>query len=407
MPHKMFFRACGLSWGDERMIMSRNLGFMYTSAFLLVSAMLLSAGCVAGEAAHKPIKPICTEKPFDTVKPTCKPSETEISHAEALLQSLSLEEKIGQLINIRCDEKNLDIIKRFHLGGVTLFETNFRNEAQVKKLCADIQAQSEIPLFIAVDEEGGRVSRLKYIYNESSKSAFSIGQTKDSANAYNSALSSGAKLAALGINMNFAPVADIWSNPNNTVIGDRAYGSTPELVSDMVASAVKGFQAAGVLSIIKHFPGHGDTFEDSHERLAVYKHDEARFRSFELLPFISGINAGADGIMAAHVSAPQITHNNEPADFQPFFLKTILREELGYKKLIITDALDMAGITNEYTPAEASLKAFKAGADILLLPPDVPAVVEALVIAVKKGEITEERLNSSVLRILIAKGLEK
>ncbi|MDR1539153.1 MAG: glycoside hydrolase family 3 protein [Clostridiales bacterium] len=322
----------------------------------------------------------------------------------AYIASMTLEEKIGQLFNVRANESDLDVVSRLRLGGVTLFAENMRTPSQTKSLCQKYQSKAEIPLIIAVDEEGGRVSRLNNMNgNKAYKSASEIGKTKDPSKAEASAERAGKELLSLGINMDFAPVADIWSNSANTVIGDRAYGTTAAEVSPMVKAAVKGFHNAGILSSIKHFPGHGDTAEDSHMERAVYNHDLDRLKSSELKPFQAGIDAGADAVMVGHIAAPKITGNNMPADMLPFFMKDILRDEMGFDGLIITDALDMGGVAQEFGSGEAAVKAFLAGADILLLPKDVDAAFKAVENACKDGRISEDRLNESVKRILLKK----
>jgi beta-N-acetylhexosaminidase len=330
-------------------------------------------------------------------------AESLEAQLNACIAALSLEEKAGQLFNIRLNENDLPMIERLHLGGVTLFKENIESEAQVKKLTADLQAMRAIPLLIGIDEEGGQVSRLKELYGNSYESAYQTGQTHDPQNAFDVALEIGRTLKSLGVNMDFAPVADIWSNPQNRVIGDRAYGKAPEEVSPMVAAAVRGFHEAGVLSVIKHFPGHGDTLEDSHQVTAVYSHDLERLRSFEILPFQAGVDAGADGVMAGHIAAPKITGNNVPAGFQPFFLQDMLRDQMGFDGLIVTDALEMGGVSHAYSAAQAALEAFQAGADILLLPSDPEQAYQAILAACRDNRISEERLNASVRRILQAK----
>jgi beta-N-acetylhexosaminidase len=315
---------------------------------------------------------------------------------------MSLEEKVGQLFNVRLNEEDLDMIARLHLGGATLFPGNVRTAEQVRSLIADMQSRASVPLFVSIDEEGGRISKLNKLGGDYAD-ASSIGEGKDPAKAYDQAKRAGEELKGLGFNMDFAPVADIWSNPENTVIGDRAYGTTPADVSPMVEAAVRGFAEAGILSVIKHFPGHGDTAEDSHLERAVYKHGWERLESFELAPFKAGIAAGADGVMVGHIALPEIAGSNVPADFQPELLNDVLRQQLGFTGLIITDALDMGGITEEFGPAEAALKAFEAGADVLLLSVDPDDAFAAVLGACENNGDLRKRLDESVLKILAAK----
>jgi beta-N-acetylhexosaminidase len=337
-----------------------------------------------------------------TPDPTEAPARTEAPTPPDKSGELSLEEKVGQLFNVRLNEEDLDVVSRLHLGGVTLFAENVQSSSQVRKLTESLQSRAQIPLLISIDEEGGRVSRLNKL-GGGYVSAYSIGKGKDPQKAYDQSKRAGKELKSLGFNMDFAPVADIWSNPANSVIGDRAYGTTPEEVSPMVQAAVKGFADAGILSVIKHFPGHGDTAEDSHLERAVFKHDLERLESFELLPFKAGIEAGTDGVMVGHIAMPEITGSYAPADFLPEAMNGILREKLGFKGLIITDALDMGGITEEFGSAEAALRAFEAGADILLLPSNPDAAYKAVLEACKSKESMRKRLDESVERILAAK----
>jgi beta-N-acetylhexosaminidase len=280
----------------------------------------------------------------------------------------------------------------------------------------NVQAtQHTLPLFIAIDEEGGRVSRAGFLFDDlPTPAAFTIGNGGDTNAAYQYARTIGARLAQLGVNMNFAPVADIWTNPANTVIGNRAFSACPHIAGQMVAATIQGLQAEGILSVIKHFPGHGDTYEDSHYHLAFYPHERERFNTIEAIPFLAGIAAGADGVMVGHLSTP-LLQNKEPildwmgdwlengslpATFSDFWLQDILRGEMGFNGLIITDALDMRALTNHFTPEQIALGAFLAGADILLMPTHPERAFYALLEAFHAGIITEERIDASVRRII-------
>jgi beta-N-acetylhexosaminidase len=203
--------------------------------------------------------------------------------------------------------------------------------------------------------------------------------------------------------MNFAPVADIWTNPANTVIGDRAFGTEPELVAEMTAAAVRGLRSSGVLAVIKHFPGHGDTIEDSHYNLAFYHHDRERFNQIEAIPFQRGIEAGTDGVMIGHIATPLFGTGNLPATFSSYLMEQVLRSEWGFEGLIVTDALDMRGLTNYYTHDEIVINAFVNGADVLLMPVNPEQAITAMIEAYREGRFSEERLNESLRRILEAK----
>lgn len=268
--------------------------------------------------------------------------------------------------------------------------------------------------FFAVDEEGGIVSRIGSNPEMGMKKQppmGEIGASGDPAEAYRVGSELAEGLSGLGFNLDFAPVADVNTNPDNPVIGSRAFGSDPKLVADMVAQEVSGMQAGGVSACLKHFPGHGDTATDTHTGFASVSHDLERLRTVELLPFKAGIDAGADMVMVAHISLPEITGGDEPASISPEIVNGILRNEMGYSGVVITDSMIMQALYDKYTLAEASVLSLKAGVDILLFQtPEAndrgtpsqqfEAAYQAVLTAVEQGEITEERLNESVLRIL-------
>jgi len=323
---------------------------------------------------------------------------------EELISQMSIEEKIGQLFIARMPSVSYaeDLIANHHIGGFILFSGDVSSIEQVQRLTTRLQEASNIPLFIAVDEEGGRVSRVGRLFPERSGSAFSIGQTGDPQNAYDAYFEIGNKLSYLGFNMNFAPVADVWSNPANTVIGDRSFGTEPELVAEMVVAAVNGLQSAGIIAVIKHFPGHGDTLEDSHYNMAFFNHDRERFDAVEAIPFIAGIEAGVEGVMMGHITTPRMGEaiSNLPATFSYYFMEHMLRYEMGFDGLIITDALDMGALTRYHSPENILLHSFNNGADILLMPSDPSWAIEFMVQAFEDGWFTEERLHRSLRRIL-------
>jgi len=371
-------------------------------------------------------------EPSTPTEPECPPqsyasAEYQLESSafvEYWLAQLTLEEKIGQLIMPRLPWQttavNADLqpwLDAIPFGGFILFSDNVQSIGQVQQLTNDLQAQARLPLFISTDEEGGRVSRVGRLFpNGATLPAFEIGQMSVHY-AYDIAAVNADRLLPLGINMNFAPVADIWSNPSNTVIGNRSFGHTAEVVSPHVAAAVEGLQDSGVFATLKHFPGHGDTYEDSHYQLAFHNHDIYRFWEKEALPFISGIEAGAAAIMTGHISTPQISGHtallpwmqpwidsgNLPATFSDFWLQEVLRGEMGFGGLIITDGLEMRALTDHFMCGQIALGAFLAGADILLIPANPAEAFQALLDGYHEGIFTRERLNESVRRILYAK----
>jgi len=338
-------------------------------------------------------------------------SPTDSSQYDYWLSQLTIEEKIGQLLMIRLpwktkeiNSKTLEMMKNIPVGGVALFRDNMETTKQIQTLTKDLQALARLPLFIAIDEEGGRVSRVGKFFGKPTPPAYDIGEQGDTAKASATARTIAQRLAKLGINMNFAPIADIWSNPDNTVIGNRAFGKKPGIVGDMVEATVRGFASEGVLSVTKHFPGHGDTKEDSHNQLAIYPHGRERFDQMEALPFRKASKAHTDGIMVGHIITPAFKESDSlPATFSAFWLQDVLREEIGFDGLIITDGLDMHAITDNFTCAQIVLGTFLAGADILLMPIDPSAAYQALLDGYRSGVFDEQRLNQSLRRILRAK----
>ena len=351
----------------------------------------------------------------ETVHPRI-PSEREIVHA--FLSSITIEEKIGQLIFV--DLRNLAgaasavtvspqviaLLDSIRPGGIILFSESFKTIPQVWDLIFTLQQVSDIPLFIATDQEGGVVSRLSNregLPATTIPSQETIGSTGDPAMAYLAAEIIGRELYCLGVNMNFAPVADLVSDPESSVIGSRSYGSDADLVARMVGSAVEGIQGQGVSSVVKHFPGHGEAPSDTHAGESILDFDEERFMSRELIPFIAAIEAGCDGIMTAHLRLPRIVKDPVPATFSPYILQTIMRERLGFEGLIITDSLSMKAVELFWDAGEAAVLAVEAGADILLMPRNPHRSFRAVLDAVASGRIPEERIDRSVERILYIK----
>ena len=336
--------------------------------------------------------------------------------AERILAGMSLEQKVGQVFMLGFEgtmltEQNRALVHDLHLGGVTLFARNIENAQQLARLNADLQSIADpVPLFISVDQEGGLVVRVTQgatIFPGN----MAVGATGDPGLARRLAEAQAEELLAMGVNMDLAPVIDVNTNPLNPVIGVRAFGSEPGLVSQMGVATIEGLQRNGLSAVGKHFPGHGDTAVDSHLDLPLVPHPLERLESTEFQPFRAAIRAGVDGIMTAHVYVPAIEPQAErPATLSHAVLTGLLRERLGYTGLILTDALDMGAIKRNRTSAEAAVEAFEAGADLLLVAgitaqdrADLAEGPPALLAAVQSGRISEERLNASVLRILEAK----
>jgi beta-N-acetylhexosaminidase len=336
--------------------------------------------------------------------------------ARQILARMTLEQRVGQVFMLgfegtTLNTSNRKLIHDLHLGGVTLFARNIDNAQQLAQLDADLQSIADpVPLFVSVDQEGGLVVRVTdgaTIFPGS----MAVGATGDPVLARRIAEASAEELLAMGVNMDLAPVVDVNTNPLNPVIGVRAFGSQVEEVAQLGAETVRGLQDSGVSAVAKHFPGHGDTAVDSHRDLPVVPHSRERLESTELRPFQAAMQAGVDGIMTAHLYLPSIEPEpNLPATLSHTVLTGLLRQQLGFQGLILTDALDMDSIKRDRTAAEAAIKAFEAGADMLLIAgitAEDRAVLgdgpPALLAAVRSGRVSEARLDESVLRVLEAK----
>ncbi len=302
------------------------------------------------------------------------------------------------------------LVDEFAVGGIVLMGRNIGPPAQTRAAIAELQARAKAnglpPLFVAVDQEGGRVQRLGPPHYPAHPAARAVSETGDPEQARAAARRIGEGLREMRFNWDFAPVLDVNNNPKNPVIGDRAYGSDPTQVAAMGVAAVRGFQEdARVLACGKHFPGHGDTDVDSHRALPTIPHDRQRLDAVELLPFRAAIAVGLGAIMTAHILFP--AYDQElPATLSPAVLTGLLRRDLGFAGLIITDDLEMRGVAHGWGAAKAAVLAVQAGADILLCChtwKTQRAIRDALRSAVKSGRISEARLDESLARIAQAK----
>lgn len=354
-----------------------------------------------------------------------KTSEEKEEAYERILDGMTLEEKIGQLFIVfpeslcpssggnytnKSGEKSSteftpemsDAMDKYRVGGVVLFSKNIVSQTQLPKFISDMQSASEIPMFISVDEEGGRVARIAgsgLFGAKKYKNMASVGASGDTEAARDVGRTIGGYLKPLGFNLDFAPDADVNTNPKNIVIGDRSFGSDPKLVADMVCAQLDGMHEAGVMGCIKHFPGHGDTTADTHSGYVKIEKTWDELKTCELIPFISALDT-TDMIMAAHITAVNITKDGLPSSISEEMISGKLRGELGYDGVIITDAMNMGAIAQNYTSADAAVKAIKAGVDIILMPKDLGEAADGLKEAVESGEISEERIDESVSRIL-------
>ena len=345
--------------------------------------------------------------------------EAEADPAQTLLEGMSLEEKIYQLFMVtpeqliddrvpavtQTDEDSRQAIRERPVGGVIYFAQNLETPEQVREMIGGLQEASALPLFIGVDEEGGTVSRAGS-NPAMGITAFppmaEIGASGDPAQAYRVGYTLGAELSRLGFNLDFAPVADVFSNPENSIIGGRAFGTDGETVSAMVSSAVTGFRESGLLCSAKHFPGHGDTASDSHTGAAYTYRTLPELEAMELLPFRAAMEAGVPFIMVGHISAPNVTGTDVPSSLS-YDMVQLLKSRMGYQGLVITDAMNMGAVTDRYSSGEAAVMAIQAGVDVILMPEDFREAVSGVQAAVKNGTLSVERIEESVLKILNTK----
>lgn len=293
------------------------------------------------------------------------------------------------------------------MGGLIYFSQNIKDAEQLSGMLQNTADWSNYPIFLAVDEEGGSVSRVAEAGLAENVGFMSeIGASGDAALAKEAGASIGAYLSGFGFNLDFAPVADVITE-GNTVIGDRSFGTDVNLVSPMVAAMVEGLQDNGVNACLKHFPGLGDTTEDTHDGLASSEKTLDEFTAQDFPVYQAGIDAGVKFIMVSHLSAPNVVGDNTPASLSSMMITDILRGQLGYQGIVITDAMNMTAITDYYTPEDAAVKALQAGADMILMPEDFQAAYQGVLDAVNNGTLTEERIDESLRRIYRVKKYEE
>ena len=394
----------------------------YAMMFCVIFCLCVLGGCSGSENNVKETKtPVAKTK--TPKKGEIVTDSTEIiAMAGSIVEKMTLEEKIGQMFVVHLEQldkseggyfefrqftKNMaDTLEKYPVGGIILFARNIEAIDQTKTLIAEAQKNTKVPLFIAVDEEGGSVARIgnnSNMHTTSFPVMEEIGAMNDEDYVYNMGVTIGKEIKELGFNLDFAPVADVKTNEYNTEIGDRAFGSDAKLVSKMVKQVVNGLQAQNISATLKHFPGHGSVSGDSHTSPVNADTDLFGLRSTEFKPFQAGIDAGVDFVMISHISISKVTENTVPATMSKLVIQNMLRQELGFSGIIITDAMDMGAITKKYKPGDAAVKAIQAGIDIVLMTPDLEEAYQAVYDAVKAGEITEKQITESVQRIIETK----
>ena len=354
----------------------------------------------------------------ETLQTEVQQTEEADPWVEEHLHAMTIEEKVAQMFILTPEaltgvgqvtaagDMTREAFERWPVGGLVYFESNLVSETQIRDMLSGVQAismqRTGLPLFTCVDEEGGQVRRISgrgildvpYI-----DAAGVIGQgTPD--NAFVTGTIMGTYLSDLGFNVDFAPVADVLSNPSNQVIGDRSFGSDPNTAANMVGAFTDGLRIGGVQATLKHFPGHGDTALDSHSGTAVSYKTAEQLRECEFLPFAEGIAHGAEFVMVGHISLPEVTGDNTPATLSGQIITGMLREELGFEGIIVTDAMAMGAVANYYSSGDAAVRSIQAGADMILMPADFASARQGVLDALATGSLTEERIDASVRRIL-------
>ena len=353
------------------------------------------------------------EQTADSQETTEVPEEEKPSLVDETLAGMTLHEKVCQMMFVTPEEltgedgvtvagdATRQALENYPVGGIVYFAKNLESQDQVKEMIDNSQKYSSIGLFVATDEEGGVVNRLMDTVGTTYIGSMYYYKDDGDETAYENAYTIANDMSALGFNLDFAPVADVWSNPDNTVIGERAYSDDYAQAAELVGNAVKGFNDRGVMCTLKHFPGHGDTAEDSHYSSAYVHRTKEEIMADEMQPFRSGIEAGAEFVMVGHLIVPDI--DEVPATLSYKIATGILRDELKFEGVAITDSFEMESIADNYSVDDAVVMSVKAGMDMILQPKDMASAVNSIEQAVADGELSEDRIDESVRRILTLK----
>lgn len=394
---------------------------------LLIFSLLFSCCTFPGGESTEPSTPpesSTPPSPEPTPLPT-QPAETEPADPFCeLVSTMTLREKVGQLFIIRPDALDFSLsqevisdsksagataltaamtaaLAEYPVGGFVMFSKNITDPEQITAFNAALESACSITPFLAVDEEGGLVARLA---NSSAfdlptyRNAATVGATGDISQAFSMGTTIGTYLKEYGFNLDFAPVADVNTNPDNPIIGTRAFSSDATVAASMSDAMADGLNSQNVIAVFKHFPGHGDTNEDSHTGIAISYKTEAEMMECEWLPFLNADNS--DFIMVGHIAVPSITGDLTPATLSSQVVTDILKGTLGFEGLVITDSLEMDAVADDYTSGDAALAALRAGCDVLLMPENLQKTFDAIVDAVETGSFSLSDLDSRVTRIL-------
>ena len=373
---------------------------------VLLSIMLFCTGCGVSKENSK----------SDTVE---NKEPTVDEKVEKIVNNMTLEEKVGQIFMVAPEAVDKDggsttvfteniekEIEKYNLGGYILFASNIENPTQTQELINGLKKSSKIQPFVGVDEEGGRVARIgknSAMGVEKIEPMAQVGKSQNYERANEIGTTIGKYIKNLVFNLDFAPDTDVLTDSNNTEIGDRSFGNDPEVVGKMATEVVKGLQSENISTVLKHFPGHGGSIGNSHQGFSLSNRTEEELKNCEIVPFKTAIENGADCVMVAHMSLPNVTGDNIPATLSKKVVTDMLKTELNFKGVVFSDSMSMGAITENYGTGDACVKAVEAGIDMVLMPENLDEAYNAVLEAVKNGKISQERLDDAVSRIIKAK----
>lgn len=430
------------------MVKKKNDKKICTGIWIGILALMMALGGCAGSESRGAAEPAdsgATEKltgqtvagTSETLTETAAPADpTVMTEAEAwaeqaassdlmekmidkMIADMSLREMVLQMFMITPEsltgqggvtaagELTRQAIASYPVGGLVYFSSNMENAGQLKGMLENTSAyyeQQKAPKpFLAVDEEGGTVARIGNHADfsvEQFEDMCAVGARGNIEEAEEIGRKIGSYLSELGFNLDFAPVADVMTNPENTVVARRSFGSDPQLTADMAMAVAKGLESQGICAAVKHFPGHGSTAADTHQGYAYTDKTLEELMAADLIPFRAAASKEVPFIMAAHISVPTVTGEDTPCSLSKYMITSVLREQLGYQGIVITDAMNMGAVSSQYSSEEAAVKAIEAGADIILMPADFHQALDGVLRAVENGTISEKRIEESVRRIL-------
>lgn len=392
--------GAGIVWGVNKLTAERRDAQQESQASQdALDQMLASEDAIPTPSpTPEPVVELTPEQKLDEIVN----AGIEVMPLEAKVAGLFIvtpEAITGVSTAVQAGDGTREALAQYPVGGLIYFKKNIQSADQITTMLDNTELYMRYPLFLAVDEEGGSVARLAEAgVGTKVDNAKAIGESGDTNNAYQTGLTIGGDLSRIGFNLDFAPVADL-ANVEGSAIGTRSYGADAAAVSGFVGAAVQGLSEQGITSCLKHFPGIGGSTQDTHTGLASTSRTAEQFRAEEFTVFQAGIDAGADMVMIGHISAPELTGSNEPCTFSEAVVTDILRNEMGFEGVIITDAMNMKAVSDYYDSADAAIQALRAGCDMILMPEDFEMAYNGVLQAVKDGIISEERINDSLRRI--------